>query len=255
MSKQANQFYQSLATDYRLIFADWHQTVSNQANIIGDMLRKFSIKPPATILDCTCGIGTQAIGLATIGYTVHGTDLSSEAIALAKQYKDEFETPITPTFAVADLLDSPGLQRYDAVIAMDNAIAHFMTDTDLTQAFANMYAQLNPDGLLILSLRDYDAIIKNPPRSTAPSVIDTPSGRRIVYQAWDVAANKTSYDAHLFITEQQGNTWHTRSHTGTMRLLLRKDVEMALEVNQFKELIWLMPDESSFYQPVLIARK
>ena len=36
------------------------------------------------ILDCACGIGTQAIGLASLGYNVTGSDISSKEVVEAK---------------------------------------------------------------------------------------------------------------------------------------------------------------------------
>jgi len=39
----------------------------------------------ARILDCACGIGTQAIGLAALGYCVTASDLSEGALAEAKK--------------------------------------------------------------------------------------------------------------------------------------------------------------------------
>ena len=33
--------------------------------------------PPASVLDCTCGIGTQALPLAALGYRVTGTDATT----------------------------------------------------------------------------------------------------------------------------------------------------------------------------------
>jgi 2-polyprenyl-3-methyl-5-hydroxy-6-metoxy-1,4-benzoquinol methylase len=52
-------------------------------------------------LDCTCGIGTQALGLAALGYSVVGTDISTEAIRRART---EAETRgLNAQFRVADL--------------------------------------------------------------------------------------------------------------------------------------------------------
>lgn len=252
----AKQFYDSLAQDYRLIFPDWHQSVGRQANILGDVFKKLVLPPPCTVLDCTCGIGTQAIALASLGYTVHGTDLSPQAIALAQQYTQEFDLTTPPTFAVADLLAMPTTTTlYDAVVSLDNAVAHFMNDTDLAQAIGNMYRQLNPDGLLLISLRDYDALIQEAQRATMPTVIDDAAGRRIVYQVWDWSDDRQTYDVQLFITQQQGDSWTTRCHRDTFRAVLRTDIEVALEVNQFKDIHWLMPVDSGFYQPIVVARK
>jgi methylase of polypeptide subunit release factors len=44
----------------------------------------------STVLDCACGLGTQAIGLARRGCTVHATDLSPAAIARAARDAESF---------------------------------------------------------------------------------------------------------------------------------------------------------------------
>jgi 2-polyprenyl-3-methyl-5-hydroxy-6-metoxy-1,4-benzoquinol methylase len=35
------------------------------------------------VLDCACGIGTQSLGLAKLGYHVTGSDLSADAVRRA----------------------------------------------------------------------------------------------------------------------------------------------------------------------------
>ncbi|HEX2623034.1 MAG TPA: hypothetical protein VHL11_22895, partial [Phototrophicaceae bacterium] len=73
-------FYDAMAADYHLIFADWEQSIMWQGQIIDRMIRAMlTPRPePVRVLDCACGIGTQAIGLVKQGngrYQVHATDI------------------------------------------------------------------------------------------------------------------------------------------------------------------------------------
>src|ERR1700680_4551084 len=71
----SRDFYDQLATDYHLVHQDWEAVIERQADALDRLIR--SAYPQAKeILDCSCGIGTQAIGLARRGYRVHGTDVS-----------------------------------------------------------------------------------------------------------------------------------------------------------------------------------
>src|SRR5688572_5261176 len=83
MPNEVLGFYEGLASEYHLMFLDWKQEVQRQGEILDAFIRHQSVREARTVLDCACGIGTQAIGLATRGYRVHATDLSPLAIERA----------------------------------------------------------------------------------------------------------------------------------------------------------------------------
>ncbi len=127
---------------------------------------------PYSVLDCSCGIGTQAIGLALHGHQVHATDLSPVAVDCARRESTDFG--VTMTFGVADFrkLSAAVSDIFDVVISCDNAIAHCLADDDLTAALTGMKTRLKPGGLLLLSIRDYDALVADKPRFTSEHVHD-----------------------------------------------------------------------------------
>src|SRR5215211_2995307 len=115
---EVRDFYDNLADSYHFIFVDWMQSVHRQAHYFSERLTSLGEPSPRTILDCTCGIGTQAIALATKGYQVHGTDLSPREIERAKVYARQFELTYPITFAAADLLQPPdNPTEYDVVLS------------------------------------------------------------------------------------------------------------------------------------------
>ena len=65
MNKQT-EFYEELASFYHLIFEDWDKSILQQGDILSKLLPLATIADP--ILDCACGIGTQALALAKLGY-------------------------------------------------------------------------------------------------------------------------------------------------------------------------------------------
>jgi glycine/sarcosine N-methyltransferase len=249
-------FYDNLADSYHFIFVNWLQSVQRQAQYFSELLISLDVPPPSNVLDCTCGIGTQAIALATKGYRVHGTDLSPRELERAKDYAQQFEMTYPITFAVADLLQPPtNPTEYDVVLSCDNAVAHFHSEDELLQAINTMLLQLKSGGLLMLSLRDYDESIKNPPRTTPLSVTDSADGRRIVFQVWDWTADLSSYHVQLFIVRQAGETWQTEMHHSFMRAWQRADITRVLEKAGVTDIRWHIPETGGYYQPVLTGRK
>ena len=59
-------FYDELAADYHLIFPDWDAAIAWEAEIVTGLMRDLGLTAGA-VLDASCGIGTQAIGLAQAG--------------------------------------------------------------------------------------------------------------------------------------------------------------------------------------------
>jgi SAM-dependent methyltransferase len=249
------QFYDGLSGDYHLLFGDWRQSVLRQGEVLDRLLRAHLGDAPHAVLDCCCGIGTQAIGLALRGHRVHGTDLSPRAVGRARREAAVFG--VAAEFAVADVrtLADQVAGTFDAVLACDNALPHLPGDEDLWRAVAGMAAKLRPGGLLLASTRDYDALVRQRPRATPVGVIDDPAGRRIVFQVWDWSADGRAYRLHQFILRGGDAGWQTVHHATEYRALLRGELDAALLGAGLRESRWHFPEESGYHQPLVTARK
>ncbi len=270
------QFYDELAGEYDLMFADWRQEVQRQSEVLDAFIRRHVGEGARSVLDCACGIGTQAIALATRGYNVHATDFSASSVERAKKEAASFG--VSMTFGVADwlALDAKVEGVFDVVICMDNALSHMLDDADLHQAARQMRDRLRPDGLLLASIRDYDSVVKgkpaddepvvqglpgvagqagtNRPRATMPRVSEDASGRRIAFQVWDWADDGRSYAINQFFMRETEAGWRTTHYVSRFRALLRDELSDILRLAGFSDICWHMPAESGFYQPIVTAR-
>jgi glycine/sarcosine N-methyltransferase len=167
MTPPCDDFYDEMASVYHLIFHDWEASIARQREIISRLLPPSSEIGP--ILDCACGIGTQALGLASAGFEIEGTDLSSAAIERAK--KEAASRNLNIPFRVDDLrtLSTSPLDKFGAVLAFDNALPHLDSDEDIRQALASMRERLHAGGKLLVSLRDYGPLMSERPAMMAPT--------------------------------------------------------------------------------------
>jgi len=253
MADAVLQFYQQLARDYHLIYADWTKAIERHGNALDRLIRAHTDGPPLSVLDCSCGIGTQAIGLAKRGYTVHATDLSPAAVERAAQ--EALRQGVSLTVGVADFrrLESQVSGTFDVVLSCDNSLPHLLTDADLQRAAESMRAKLRDGGLLLVSIRDYDHFVLEKPQATLPQVIDDAEGRRIVFQVWDWAEDGSSYTLTMFILRQVNDSWKTSHYTTAYRALLRHDLTAILEQAGFVDIRWHMPQDTGYYQPIVTA--
>ena len=54
-------FYDNMAAQYDKLFLDWEEATREQAVILDKIFSELGFDRSAHVLDCACGIGTQAI--------------------------------------------------------------------------------------------------------------------------------------------------------------------------------------------------
>jgi SAM-dependent methyltransferase len=195
-------FYNELADDYALIYADWEASLKLQAQDLDAVFRAYGDGPVKTVLDAACGIGTQAIGLAELGYQVTASDISQASIDRAAAETQRRGLKVEYTRADMRSVDDSVEARYDAVIACDNAVPHLLTDADLLAAFQAFYRCLRPGGLVAISTRDYSDMPREGHR-IYPRRVHTQGRRKIIlFDVW--AFDGDHYDLTLYRVDDPG---------------------------------------------------
>lgn len=247
-------FYDELAEDYHVIYADWHGAVRRQGAMLDRLVRSHLGDRELSILDCSCGIGTQAIGLALHGHTVRGTDISSRAVERAR--REATKVGVDVDFGVADMRTLanvvPG--RFDVVLSCDNSLPHLLTNDDLQRALENMRQKVHPGGLVIVGIRDYDQLVRDRPQITNPVARNDPEGRTVVFQLWDWHSDGRTYTLTLFVLKQHGGRWDLSSHTTRYRALVREELRALLAAAGFTGITWHEPESTGHHQPLITAR-
>ena len=87
-------FYNNLAFHFHKLFLDWESSTKGQAAILNKIFRDNGFDDTSGILDCASGIGTQAIGLAELGYKVTASDFSQGALAEARERAEKRDVNI-----------------------------------------------------------------------------------------------------------------------------------------------------------------
>jgi SAM-dependent methyltransferase len=249
-------FYDQLADDYHLIYSDWSKSVSRQGTALDAVIRKRfgDLATPRTldVLDCSCGIGTQAIGLAERGHRVVASDLSPAAVARAGAEADRRGLPLETT--AADMRALPfAVAVFDVVVSADNSLAHLLTEEDVRRAVVGMRRVMRADGLLLLTAKDYGGARQDRRPATVPSVTDTASGRVVTFQLWQWQEDGV-YDFDHIQLVPDGDTWQLRVRRATSRAWTLEELAELVRESGFEDVRWHGPNETGFFQPVLTAR-
>ncbi len=255
MAEQVRSFYDELAADYHLIFADWNDSITRQAAVIGPCIeREAGESGNLRILDCACGIGTQALGLAQRGHRITGCDLSPAAIDRARC--EAFDRGLDISFMVADMLNLSSILEsdFDVAVCLDNSLPHLESYEQLCQAAIEIRTKLRNGGVFMASIRDYDLLVREKAPVQGPNFYLDQGERRIVHQVWDWI-DDLRYTFHLYITRQVSTGWESHHYASIYRALLRNELTSAIHTAGFVDANWMFPSETGFYQPILIAKK
>lgn len=245
-------FYDNLASQYDKLFLDWQATTQEQAVILNKIFKDNGFDGTAGILDCACGIGTQAIGLAAMGYNVTGSDISEGELAEAKQRAARNGVNIRFEYADFCALSDTFSERFDIVIAMDNALPHMLSREALEAAVRSITGQIAPGGMFVASIRDYDALLKDKPPYSPPYIHKTPKGQKVSFQTWNWEGD--NYRLTQYIIEDEENL-NISKFECEYRATRREELTELLISNGCGRVEWKFPEETGFYQPIVIARK
>lgn len=165
-----DDYYGELAHDYEWLFSD--ETVDGLSSFGAtspgsQALLEAAIStlsPGAAVLDCACGIGSDAIKLARMGLAVTASD-GSPAMAAEARRRSEQRGVTMPVFQSLwqDLPHRvPG--PFDLVLCLGNSIVHTKTRPDRIAALQGIKKVLSPNGTFIVDSRNWELLHKSRPR-------------------------------------------------------------------------------------------
>lgn len=250
-------FYDQLAPIYTMFYEDWERSLQRQARILDEVIREAFPAGVSTILDAACGIGTQSLGLAALGYRVTASDLS--ALAVDRARSEAARRGLALSFGAADMRDlsqygAHTRAQFDLVIACDNAIPHLLSEADIRAAFREFYRVTTPQGGCIISIRDY-AAMETPAsgRLLEPRrVVDTPAGKRVLVELREFSGS--TYTMTMYVTEDTGaDVLTTQAIRGGTYFCVTIDVlERLMREAGFPQVITL---RDRLHQPVMVGKK
>ncbi len=245
-------FYDNLASQYDKLFLDWQSATREQALLLDRLFRENGFDNTARILDCACGIGTQAIGLASLGYRMTASEISEGEIAEAKERAEKNNVQIRFEHADFCALSETFTEQFDIIIAMDNALPHMLTKSSLEAAVRSITGRLSEGGIFAASIRDYDEMLKLRPPYSPPYIHKTDGGQRVSFQTWDWKDDR--YKLIQYIIDDDKKLEISKFEC-EYRAVRRKELTELLMAACCSEVSWKFPEETGFYQPIVVAKK
>lgn len=122
-----------------------------------------------TVLDLTCGTGSQVFHLVKKGHEVTGADFSPALLEIARNKAQQENIDVT---FIDDDMRTLKVGEFDAVITIFNAIGH-LTKTDFGQALQNIHSNLKDGGIYVFDIFNLQAMTDQAVKDLAMDITKT----------------------------------------------------------------------------------
>lgn len=196
--------YGQLAEVYEWLISDAKVTPAKFAATFDDVIKL--LPPEARVLDCSCGTGQLAVGLAGLGMRVAAADASAAMVRRTEDLAEEFGMALLTARASWDELpDHFDDASFDAVFCVGNSLHHANGSRGRSRALKSMTRLLRPGGRLVLTSRTWELVRAAGSRLNIGERLVHRNGRdALVIYRWEIA-REWEQEHHVEIAVAQVN--------------------------------------------------
>lgn len=178
--------YNALAEVYEWLISDAKLAPAEFAASFDDVLGL--LPSNARVLDCSCGTGQLAVGLAGRGMQVVATDASEAMVRRTAELSEKFRAPVRTVRAdwqeLPDHLDDG---TFDMVFCVGNSLHHAVGARGRVAALESMSRLLRRGGRLIITSRNWELVRARGSRLDISDRLVRRNGRdAVVVYRWEI---------------------------------------------------------------------
>jgi SAM-dependent methyltransferase len=242
-------FYDAIEPFYHLIFADWQASIDRQGEALSKVIHARSASAQS-VLDATCGIGTQTLGLAGRGFRMTASDVSPASVRRLRVEAAARQLEVDASTSDVRQLWEHHRRTFDVVMSCDNSLPH-LQPSDVPLALRQMFLCTRVGGCCLITVRDY-ANENLTGQQLRPYGVRQLNDRQVIaFQTWD--CHEDRYDFTLYFVEDNGRdppTCHCARSTyypiSTDRLIGMMTDAGFVKVERL---------DGVFFQPVLLGER
>lgn len=204
--------YDKLASIYDY-FVNWENRLAYELPFLEQQLRTLGEDPSQIrVMDTACGTGHHAISLANLGFQVSGSDLFPEMVSLADANAKAAGEKVTFQTAgfgnISASFGQPG--QFDAVLCLGNSLPHVDSKKDLQKALRDFNELLQPGGMLVLQMRNFDLVMGEKKRWMEPQSVKDGATEWLFMRFYDFETDGRIQFNILSLHRKENATWQTQ---------------------------------------------
>ncbi|MBP7654274.1 class I SAM-dependent methyltransferase [Candidatus Dependentiae bacterium] len=220
-------------TDYSKFYDLFYQGKDyvQEVKYLNKILKKY--KPDCKFIrDAACGTGNHLVELIKLGYTVEGSDISSDMIRILKHKLEDMG--IKSKTEVCSMTEIKTTKKYDAVLCMFAAINYLSGWKDIDKFFKALNKILKPGGIFIFDFWNGLLVPENN-NKRGKKTVDSDNMKITRETFTEVDKLKQNCAVHYNVTISSGKkTVNKFSETHNLHYFSPEEIEILLNINNFK---------------------
>lgn len=156
MNCTSEKFYDVLAVNYDSM-TEFNRRFKNESSSFRVIIERFNLK---SVLDAGCGTGFHSLILSHMGMRVTAVDVSQKMLHQLREHAKGLCLRVKTLHSSFLGLNNAISKKYDSVFCLGNTLVHILTKKELFDTLKTFYGLLNPGGILILQILNYNRILK-----------------------------------------------------------------------------------------------
>ena len=219
-------FYNTLADEYDSMTA-FNQRLIKEESLFRSIVEKHKIK---TALDAGSGTGIHSLLLAQAGVEVTAVDISQKMLHLLSVHAQDKKLRVKTIKADFLNLRKKIRSKFDAIFCMGNSLVHAKTQRELKIILSNFHTLLNPNGVLLIQILNYDRIISK--REIIQSIKESNGKTFIRFYGFD----KDHINFNILTIERKGGLLEHKIQATRLRPIMQKEILKSLKEVGFKKI-------------------
>ena len=205
MAVQSTQkFYDMLSFHYDEL-TSFQKRFSKEQSLFRFLIDKYHIH---TAIDAGCGTGFHSFLLTKLGVETTAVDLSNRMLQQLRHNSVKLNLKVKTVKSRLENLTQKIYTPSDAIFCLGNTIVHIGSSIKLAGTLNNFHKLLNPSGILVLQILNYDLIFKSSDR-----ILNIrKSGKTIFIRFYDDGKEKIKFNV-LTIEEAGASFRHSLQTT------------------------------------------
>lgn len=181
--------YDTLASVYDWLVPDELLTPEGSVATFASVVE--SLAPGARVLDCACGAGQLAVGLALRGFEVVASDASGAMAARTLALAHDHQAAVAVETCAWEELPDRDLGDFDAVFCVGNSLTHAAGTQRRRAALSAMASVLRRGGTLVVTSRNWERVrAAGSGLRVADALVERGGERGLVIYGWTIAQDR-----------------------------------------------------------------
>jgi ubiquinone/menaquinone biosynthesis C-methylase UbiE len=202
--RDSAEFYQRIAADYDQM-TRFDERLAARQEVLKRWVDHYRVN---SVLDIACGTGINAIALTRLGLRVTGTDISLDMLAQAESNARRWAASVEWLPAtMLEIIENVGHRTFDAALCLGNSIPHLAGPAELAQFMENVYRLLEPGGVCIVELLNYNRVLAHQER-----IVNVTRGEDVTYvRFYDFLDPGLRFNLLIIIDKDTSPQWRIES--------------------------------------------